>query len=93
VTTSAGLHAQPAQEGDRLYLGDRKGRVYALTPASGRVELLHTLRSMVLGAVLVDPQRGQLVVGETFGFVTALTPSGRIVWQERVGGAVVGQPL
>lgn len=93
VTTSAGLHAQPAQEGDRLYLGDRKGRVYALTPASGRVELLHTLRSMVLGAVLVDPQRGHLVVGESFGFVTALTPSGRIVWQERMGGAVVGQPL
>lgn len=93
VTTSAGLHAQPAQEGDRLYLGDRKGRVYALTPASGRVELLHTLRSMVLGAVLVDPQRGQLVVGEVFGFVTALTPSGRVLWQERLGGAVVGQPL
>ncbi len=93
VTTSAGLHAQPAQQGDRLYLGDRKGRVYALSPTSGQVEMLHTLRSMVLGAVLVDPQRGHLVVGESYGFVTTLTLAGRLVWQEKVGGAVVGQPL
>lgn len=93
VTSNAGLHASPTPDGERLYLGDRKGQLYALSRASGRVDSLLKLRSMVLGAVLLDSRRRQVVVGDGYGFVTAVTPAGRQVWQGRVGGAVVGQPL
>jgi outer membrane protein assembly factor BamB len=88
-----GLRAQPALAGQSLYVGDRSGRLYALDVRRGRVEELPIRGGRILGAALVDERRSQIIIGDSYGRVLALDRAGRERWSQRLGGAVVGQPL
>lgn len=94
VASNAGLRAMPTLYGDRIYVADRRGSVYAVDRRSSRVRCLTSLSSPVVGAVCIDPQRRQLVAGQVgHPFVTALDLSGQVSWQQQLDGVVVGRPL
>jgi len=88
-----GLRAQAALWNRTLYIGDRGGGFYALDLRQGKVETLPVRGGRILGAALVDLERGQVIVGDSYGRLLALDRAGRERWATRLQGAVVGRPL
>jgi outer membrane protein assembly factor BamB len=93
TVSQRGLRAQPAVWEQGLYVGDRAGGFYALDLPRGRVEALPVRGGRILAPALVDAHLGQVIVGDSYGWLLALDRSGRERWVTRLGGAVVGQPL
>ncbi len=88
-----GLRAQPAAWERRLYVGDRSGCLYALDLRTGRSERVAGGGGLILAAACVDGERGQVIVGDSYGRVQALDRAGRERWSVRLEGAIVGRPL
>lgn len=88
-----GLRAQPALWGQALYIGDRHGGLYTLDLRQGQIEALPARGGRITAAALVDADRGQVIAGDSYGWLLALDRVGRERWAVRLEGAVVGRPL
>lgn len=92
--SDSGLRAAPVVLGKTACVGDRGGRFYAVDLRRDRVEALPLPQGgRILGPALADEARGRVIVGDSYGWVTAIDLAGRIAWRQRVAGQVVGQPL
>jgi outer membrane protein assembly factor BamB len=81
--------SSPLLAGNRLYVGDWRGRVYALDARTGRVRWTFQGKGRIKGAVAKSGNR--LFVGTYDGYLYAIRAStGKVIWrtrsQDRLGG-------
>ena len=83
--------------GDTLYIGTAQGELLALDRSSGETIWRFVLRGQqqtdraIYGRVAVD---GDMVyLGGYDSILYALSQDGDLIWEERVGGAIVGGPV
>jgi outer membrane protein assembly factor BamB len=81
--------SSPLVAGGRVYVGDWRGRVYALDAKTGRVRWTFAGKGRIKGGVAVSGKR--LYVGTYDGYLYALNVNtGRLIWrarsQDRFGG-------
>lgn len=87
-----GLRAGPALWDGILYVGDRSGAFFALDLQRGAVESLPVGGGRILTSALVDAERGQVIVGNSYGQVAAFDRAGQRRWMVRLADGATHSP-
>jgi outer membrane protein assembly factor BamB len=94
--TGAAVESSPAIADGVVYVGSDDGNLYALNEATGAVLWSAALTGTVTASPAVDSARGEVVVSDSAGDVTAFsaggTAPGTMLWTYTTGGAA-GTPL
>lgn len=81
-----------SSDGEHLYLGTSKGRVYSILPSKGKKRWRVRLQGSV--DTKIGFSKDHLYVGTSEGKFYALQKSdGKEVWQYQVSGEIIGQPV
>ncbi len=82
----------PVAAGERIFVADMLGRVYALEPASGAILWQQDIGAPIWTTPVVA--HGRVFIGHSGGGVVALeTAGGRQLWRYSTGEVVKGSPL
>jgi outer membrane protein assembly factor BamB len=96
TATGQAVSSSPAIVDGVVYIGSNDGRLYALKEATGAQLWSTAVAGEVTTAPAVDAAKGEVVVGDSAGDVTALstdgTKAGTVLWTYQTGGAA-GMPL
>jgi outer membrane protein assembly factor BamB len=96
TSTGQAVNSSPTIVNGVVYVGSNDGKLYALSEATGAQRWSSAVAGEVTTAPAVDAAKGEAVVGDSGGDVTAFatggTKPGTVLWTFKAGGAA-GTPL